>query len=218
MASLPSGARISVATAFATEKAITAVSNAAEAVCTSTAHGLNVGDIVIIKSGWGRLNKMPFRVKTVPTADTFTLEGKKANTSNTSLFTPGGGTGSFRKATTWVDIVQVLATNSSGGEPKQVTFKYLEDESEQQLNNGFTPVSRTFDLDADSIDTPGYDAALDLTQVQTETIMRTMLKSGAVSYLVCKLALNDEVVMQDDQVNRVRLDVSGSARSVRYAS
>ena len=119
MASLPTGSRIAVATSIGAKVPITAISNATEAVCTAAGHGLAVGNIVIILSGWGRINGLVFRVKAVPTADTFTLEGRKANTSNTNLFTPGGGAGTFQKALTWVDVVQILSNNTSGGDAKR---------------------------------------------------------------------------------------------------
>ncbi|WP_280191192.1 phage tail tube protein [Delftia sp. PS-11] len=218
MASLPTGARIAVATSIAAKKAISAITNAAEAVCTSTAHGLQVGDIVVITSGWGRINGLVFRVKAVPTADTFTLEGRKANTSNTSLYTPGGGIGSFQKALTWVDVVQILSNNTSGGDPKKVAYRYMESENEQELNDGFSPVSRSLEIDADAIDTPGYQALEDLSASGADTIQRVTMRAGAVSFLACTVALNDEVLMQDGQVNRVKVDFSGKGRSTRYAS
>lgn len=218
MASLPTGAKIAVATAFTTSKTITGISNAAEAVCTSTAHGLVAGDIVIIYSGWGRLNGRTFRIKAAPTADTFTLEGKAANTTNTKFFTPGSGAGSFVKATTFVDVVQILSNNTSGGEAKKVTYRYLESENEQEINDGFSPVSRSLEIDADAIETPGYGALQDLTESGADTIQRVTMRNGAMSYLACTVAMNEEVLMQDGQVNRVRVDFSGKSRSTRYAS
>lgn len=218
MASLPTGAKIAVATAFGASKTISGISNATEAVCTSTAHGLVAGDVVIIYSGWGRLNGRVFRVKAAGTADTFTLEGKGANTTSTKYFTPGSGAGSFVKATAFIDVVQILANNTSGGEAKKVVYRYLEAENELEINDGFSPVSRSLEVDADAIDTPGYAALQDLTEAGTDTIQRTLLRNGAVSYLACTVALNEEVLMQDGQVNRVKVDFSGKSRSTRYAS
>lgn len=218
MASLPTGAKIAVATAFAASKTIQGISNANEAVVSATAHGLNPGDIVIIYSGWGRLNGRVYRVKTTPTADTFVIEGKGANTTNVKFFTPGSGAGSFVKATTWVDVVQILGNNTSGGEPKKVTYRYQESENELEINDGFSPVSRTLEVDADAIDTPGYGALQDLTESGADTIQRVITRNGALSYLACTVAMNEEVLMQDGQVNRVRVSFSGKGRSTRYAS
>ncbi|KAB0586183.1 phage tail tube protein [Comamonas kerstersii] len=217
MPSLPTGARHSLCTVFAEEVAVTAISNATEAVCTAPGHDLAAGDIVLIESGWSRLNNRSFRVKSVD-ADTFTLEGKKANTSNTEFYIPGGGAGSVKKAITWVDIDQVLSTSTSGGEAKKVTYRYENDENEYEINDGWTPVSRTMEIDSDAIDTPGYNALLDLTEVQTTTIMRTINRNGSITLLPCTVALNEEEIRQEGQINRVRVDVSGKARSIRYKS
>ena len=218
MASLPTGSRISVATTLSVKKTITNISNAAEAVVTAAAHGLAVGDIVIIFSGWGRLNGRVYRVKAIPTADTFTLEGRNANTSSTTLFSPGGGAGGFVKALTWVDVVQILSNNTSGGDAKKVTYRYLESENEQDINDGFSPVSRSLEIDADAIDTPGYDAMVELSATGADTIQRLTMKNGAVSYLACTVAFNEEVLMQDGQINRCKADFSGKSKSTRYAT
>lgn len=217
MPSLPTGARHSLCTEFGPSIAVTAISNAAEAVCTAEGHTFQAGDIVLIESGWSRLNNRAFRVKAV-SGDTFTLEGKKANTSNQEFYNPGGGAGSVKKALTWVDLSGILSASTSGGEAKKVTYRYMNDENEQELNDGWTPVSRSMEMDSDEIDGPGYNALLELTEVQSTTIMRTVMRSGAITLLPCTVALNEEEIMQDGQINRVRIDVSGKARSIRYKS
>ena len=121
MARTPNGTVHSVATVLASAKTITAITNAAEASCSSTAHGYSVGDILIIYSGWGRLNFRAARVKSV-TTDAFVLE--KIDTSNTELFTPGGGAGSARKVSTWVDLDRTMNHSSSGGDAKTVNVKF----------------------------------------------------------------------------------------------
>lgn len=218
MASLPTGARIAIATALSAKKTITAISNAEEAVVTSNGHDLQVGDIIIVYSGWGRLNGRVQRVKEVVDANEFKLEGRTANTSNTNHYTPGGGAGSFVKAITWVDVVQILNNNTSGGEAKKVTYRYLESENDQEINDGFTPVSRTLEIDADAIDTPGYNALVELSESGADTIQRVTMRNGSKSYLACTVAFNEEVLMQDGQVNRVRADFSGKAKSTRFAN
>lgn len=52
MASVPTGTTFAVATTFAASKTITAVTNAADASFSVTAHGFDVGDVVEITSGW----------------------------------------------------------------------------------------------------------------------------------------------------------------------
>lgn len=215
MARTPSGTLFSVATVLSASLNTTVVTNAAEAVVTANAHGYANGDIVIIQSGWGRLQKRAFRVKSVAT-NTFTLEG--ADTSNVTLFPPGSGLGSVVKVNTWVQITTVMKPSTSGGDAKKINFKYTESDVEFSLNDGFSAVDRTYELDADSIGTPGYNALKTLTDVQTDTVFRSLAKNGALSFLPCTVALNDEEIMQDGSIVTVRLSISGNNRSTRYAS
>lgn len=215
MASLPSGSRIAVATELSEPKAVSAITNAVEAVCNSPANGLVVGDIVVLTSGWSRLNERVCRVKAVTAPDSFTLEA--FNTSNLNLFPAGAGVGAFQKVLTWVDVLKVLRNDASGGAAKKVTYRYLEDDNERELNDGFAAVARTLEIDADALETAGYKALAILTDTGADTIFRTTTKKGAVSYLSCTVAMNEEVLMQDGQVNRVSVDVSGKSRSTRFA-
>ena len=215
MASVPTGTILSLATVFATAKTVTAISNAAEASVSSTAHGYSVGDFVEVTSGWGRLNKRAFRVKS-QTADAFVLEG--CDTSNTELYPVGSSAGSVRKVTTWQQISKVMKPSNSGGEPKTITFKYLESDVEFSKNDGFTAIQETFDIDADEIGQAGYAALKTLTDVQTDTILKKTLKSGSIILTPCTVAINENVKMQDGQINTCSVAISANNRITRYAS
>jgi len=215
MARVPTGSTNWIATTIAAAKTTTIVTNASEAVVTSAAHGYSNGDVVIVGSGWGRLHNRAFRIKSI-TTDTFVLEG--ADTANTTLFSPGTGIGNVRKVTAFTQITTVMAPSSSGGEPKTVSYKFQEDENEYTLNDGFSPVQRSINLDADSIGTAGYTALKTFTDSGADTVWRTNAKSGAVSYLVATVALNEEEIISEGQIVQVKCAVSGRSRSTRYAS
>lgn len=215
MARTPNGTIHSVATALAAAKTISAISNAAEAVVSSTAHGYSNGDIVIIYSGWGRLNFRAFRVKSVLT-DSFVLEG--ANTTNTDLFSAGAGAGSARKVTTWVDLDRTMNHSSSGGDSKVVNVKFLESDVEIVLNDGFNAVQRTFDMDADMIGTPAYAALKTLSDTDADTVVRRRAKSGALSLLPAKVSFNEEENLSDGQAVTVKGSFNAQNISTRYAS
>lgn len=215
MARVPTGSTNWIATTIAAAKTTTIVTNAAEAVVTSAAHGYSNGDVVIVGSGWGRLHNRAFRIKSI-TTDTFVLEG--ADTANTTLFSPGTGIGSVRKVTAFTQVTTVMAPSSSGGEPKTVSYKFQEDENEYTLNDGFSPVQRSINLDADSIGTAGYTALKTFTDSGADTVWRTNAKSGAVSYLVATVSLNEEEIITDGQIVQVKCAISGRSRSTRYAS
>lgn len=217
MAQLPSGSTISVATdgTFGSAKATTIVSNAAEAVVTSAAHGYNDGDIVEITSGWGRLNGRIARVKS-KTTDTITLEG--IDTSATDLFPPGGGLGTVRKVGTFQTLSMVTGISSRGGDAKTVTYKYLDSDVEYLINDGFSATGNDIELDADAIGSAGYTALKTLTAKQTNTVMLITLKSGSKIYQPCKVALNESVSLADGQINKVKCAINGNNLATRYAS
>lgn len=215
MARTPTGTITSVATVLGADKTVTAISNAAEAVVSSTAHGLTNGAIVIVYSAWGRLNFRAFRVKSA-TTDAFTLEG--ADTSNTELFAPGGGAGKVRAVTTWVDLDRTLNHSSSGGDARTVTVKFIESENEYVLNDGFTAIQRTFEMDADMIGTPGYEAMKTLSATNADTVVRRRAKTGAITLLPATISFSEEENLTEGQVVTVRGTVNAQNISTRYAA
>lgn len=215
MAQVPTGTLFSIATVFGPDKTVAAISNAAIAVVSCTAHGFSNGDIVEITSGWGKLNKRAFRVAAV-SADTFQLEGQ--DTTNTSFYPTGSSAGTVRKVTAWQQFEKVMNPQSTGGDPKTVNYKYVESDVEYSINDGFSATSYTIELDADAIGGAGYNAAKALTETQTDTIMQMRLRSGSPIYLPCKVALNENVKLQDGQINRVMVAFNGNNRATRYSA
>lgn len=215
MPQVPTGTTFFIASAFAASQTVTAVTNASEAVCTCTAHGYSNGDIVEITSGWGRLNKRTFRLKSVAT-NTFVLEG--ADTSSTTFFPSGSGTGSVRKVSTFTEITSITAVSSSGGEPKTVNYKFLASDVEYAINDGFSATSYQLTLDADAIGGAGYTALKNLTDVQTDTVLKIVTRSGSLIFQPGTVALNEAVSMQDGQINTVSVSVAGTNRLTRYSS
>ncbi len=215
MAQVPTGTTFFIASTYGAAKTTTIVTNAAEAVVTSATHGFTNGDIVEVTSGWGRLHRRNFRIKTV-TTDTFVLEG--ADTSSTTFFPAGTGIGSVRKITAFTQITSVMSPASSGGEPKTVTYKFIESDVEYSINDGFTATSYTMQLDADSIGSAGYTALKTLTDVQTDTCLKMVMRSGSLVFIPCTVALNESVNLQDGQINRNTASFNGNNRLTRYAS
>lgn len=216
MAQVPTGTTFFIASTYGSAITTSAVTNASEAVVTtSSAHSYTNGDIVEVTSGWGRLNGRVFRIKAA-SGSTLTLEGM--DTTSTTFYPAGSGTGSVRKITAFTQITQVIASASSGGDPKTVTYKYIESDVEYNINDGFGATSYTLDLDADSIGTAGYTAIKTLTEVQTSTCLKMVSRNGALVFQPGTVALNESVSLADGQINRVKLAVNGNNRLTRYAS
>jgi hypothetical protein len=215
MAQVPTGTVFHIAAAYGSAVTTTIVTNAAEAVVTAAAHGYSNGDFVEVTSGWGRLNKRVFRIKSVAT-NTMVLEG--ADTTSTTFFSAGTGIGSVRKITTFTQITQVTSAQFSGGEPSDVEYKYVESDVKYKINDGFAASSGSLTLDADSIGTAGYTALKALTDVQTDTCLKMTTRSGSLVLLPCTAALNESISLQDGQINTVAATFSGNNRNTRYGS
>lgn len=215
MASVPTGTTFNIASAYTAAQSTTIVTNATEAVVTATAHGFSNGDFVEMTSGWGRINRMVFRIKSVA-ANTFVLEG--ADTSYLPFFPAGTGLGTVRKVNAFTQIVQVLSVNFSGGDPVNVEYKYVESDVKGSINDGFGAVTGTLELDADSVSTAGYLAARALTNVQTDTCIKMTTRNGSIVLYPSTVALNESVKIADGQINSVTLAVNCNGRIVRYAA
>jgi hypothetical protein len=215
MARTPNGTIASIATAFAAGLAFNAASNAAETVLTVTAGTLVAGDLVEVTSTWSKISNRIFRVK-VATATAITLED--CDTSNTTLYPAGGGTGTLRKVTTWMPMSQKLTVASSGGDPKTVNFTYVETGDEQTVFDGFGATQYTIDLDADTVGSPLYKQLKTLTDTNAISALRLAAPNGSVVLLSCAMALNENPSMSSGAVMANRLTFFGRGRTVRYAT
>jgi hypothetical protein len=120
------GLQLSIASAFGSPFTISAITNASEGVATlSASHGVTVGDLIEITSGWKRLNQRVVRAKTVATNDV-TLE--RVNTTSTTDYPAGEGVGTGREITTWTNISQLTPDISvSGGGFRVAEITQLDD-------------------------------------------------------------------------------------------
>jgi len=204
---------MSVATAFAAAKTVSAISNAAEASVSCTAHGYSVGDILQLYSGWGRLNRRAVRVKSA-TTDAFVAE--LIDTTNTEFFPTGSGGGTVRKVTTFTQIPKYLNPTQSGGDPKNVTVRFMDEDTDTNLNDGFNAVTESFEIDADQFGTSSYNALRTLSDVQTDTILKKTLKSGAVIFTPCTVSLNENPKLSSGSIMTNVVSINGNGRITRY--
>jgi hypothetical protein len=128
---LATGTQLAIATTYAASSNMTAITNATEAVATlAAAHGVVVGDFLEVTSGWDLLNSRIVRVKTVATNDV-TFEG--INTSSTSNYPAGTGTGTIRRITAWTSITQVQSFDTSGGDLNFADITTIVDKTQKQV-------------------------------------------------------------------------------------
>ena len=211
-ATLPDGSIVSLATTIASAKTIATLSNASPAVAGSTAHGFSNGDLVVVASGWGRLNQRVVKVASSLT-DSFAMAD--IDTSSTTYFPAGSGTGTASKITAWTQISQILGFSTSGGEQQFTNFSYLEDNFERQLPTVTSAQSLQMQL-ADDASLAGYVALKAASESKAVTPLRLTLPSGAVILYNGIVSLNETPSLSKGNVMTVTATFSLQNRPVRY--
>lgn len=209
---LPNGATVHIATALAAEKKVTAASNAGEAVLTATAHGFANGDLVLLTSGWGKLNERVFQIADVK-ADTFKLVG--VDTTNADVFPAGAGVGAVKKITAWTQISQIVEFSTSGGEQQYVDFGFLEDDYDQQIPSTKSAMSMSVKI-ADDTSLPGYKAAAKCSDAGGKWPLKVVLKGGGLICYNGYPSLNKNPELVRNQVMAVTLSYAISGEVNRY--
>jgi len=145
---LADGSVLSIATAYAVTKNMTAVTNANPAVATLEAsHGVIVGDFIEVTSGWPGLDGRVVRVSVVATNDV-TLEG--VDTSDTSLFPAASGTGTIREISTWAAVSQVLSIADEGGEQQYFDYQFMDQLFRRRIPTVTDPASISLEIANDA--------------------------------------------------------------------
>lgn len=127
---------------------ISALSNAASAVATLGAgHGTVVGEYLeILSSGWSKAVGRVFRVSAVSTNDV-TLEG--FDTSSTSNYPAGQGTGTARVAQTWAQLQQINEIDITGGEQQFEEGQYIDNPLKFRYPTNKSAIDISFMVDDD---------------------------------------------------------------------
>lgn len=211
--SLPNGAALALATAYATALSVTAASNASAAVLTVT-NSLSVGDYVEYVSGWSRANNRIFRLSAV-TGTTATLEG--LDSSSTTLYPVGGGVGTIRKINTWTSITQVVDTVLSGGDLQTTTFQYLENDFEQELSTVVAASSIDLTL-GDDPSLAGYAALKAASDTRGTAAFRIVLPTGSILLYNTKPFLNETPTTTKNELMTVAAKLNLLGKVTRYAS
>ncbi len=128
---LATGTQVAIASTYGTQFTISAITNANPAVATlSASHGVVVGDFIEVTSGWDLLNGRIMRVSVVSVNDV-TLEG--LNTSSTTNYPVGSGTGTGREITAWTSITQIKGIETSGGDINFADITTVADSTQKQI-------------------------------------------------------------------------------------
>lgn len=212
--SFPEGSAFYFSSTFASAKAISVLSNANPAVATSTSHGYSDGDLVLLSSGWEDATDSVYKVDQID-ANSFELEG--LNSSNTSFYASGAGTGNAYLISSWVSIPQILSVSSQGGDPRFTQISPLARRNATQVPTGFNPASMTLTLGFDASDA-NYLTMLDVSRSLTKVAFRLALSGGAQMVAYGYLSVSEVPQLNVNQVNTVQCALTFLNKPVSYAS
>lgn len=211
--SLPNGALIFIASGYGASKTMSAVTNAATAVATLEAsHGVVEGDFIEVTSGWPRLNNRIIRAGTVATNDV-DLEG--FNSTSTSVFPAGSGTGSVREITGWTQLSQILTVSTSGGEQQFQTYQFLEADVETRIPTSKSAAGMELDI-ADDSSLPGYILASEANDDRLQRAIKIVLPSGAILLYNGYVSINKTPSLTANEVMAVKATISFLNEPTRY--
>lgn len=214
-ARLPDGATLSLATEYGANKVMSAVSNANPAIASlASGHSIAAGNLFELTSGWSGLNNKVIKAGT-PLTDDIPLLGM--NTLNETKYPPGSGGGTIREILTFTQLLQILGFETSGGEPGQVTFAYLEDDFEQSLPTGASAQTLKIQI-ADDASLAGYQAAKDASESGEVLCLKMTLKDGSIILYNGVIFLNETPTVTKGQVMAVTATFYLKTKPVRYAA
>jgi hypothetical protein len=209
---LPNGAIMEIAAAFSTAILATAISNANPAVVSAAAHGLDDGDIIVVNSGWTRLNGKVARVADSETG-TFALEG--IDTTKTTVYTEGSGAGSVRSVSSWAQIAQITEVATSGGDQQFATFGFLEDDDDRQLPTTKSPISMTITVADDPL--LAYVPVCETADEDKEArVVRLTLPNGSVIYYNAYVSITSTPTLSRNNIMTRVITLSLASRPTRY--
>lgn len=217
--SLPNGSLVAIAASYGASKVMSALSNANPPIATlESSHGVVSGDILEVTSGWSRLTDKIVRATgpgSPATINDISFEG--IDTSLTSVYPAGSGTGTVREILTWTQLSQILTSNSSGGEQQFTEYQFLEADAKKRIPTAKNPSGISFSI-ADDPNLAGYQLASIANDDRLQRAVRITLPSGALIFYNAYISLNKTPTLTVNEIMAVEVTLSLLAEPVRYAS
>lgn len=210
---MPNGVTLALGTTVGNDITVSALSNANPALATSTSHGLSDGDIVIASLGWSKANDRVFKVDSQD-ANSFTFVG--LNSTSTTDYPAGTGTGTVNEVSAWTQITQILDVSTSGGEMQFTNYSFLEQDFETSIPTQSSPQTMTITI-ADDASLAGYIALKAAAEARTPYALRIAYPSGAYGYYYGYVSMNETPSFTKNQVQSVTATFNLLSRPVRYA-
>lgn len=213
--SLPNGAVVHIASGYGAVKSMTAVTNANPGEATlESSHGVSTGDIMEVTSGWSKLNNRIVRAGTVAT-NQVPLEG--IDTTSTTRYPAGSGTGSVREISGWTQLSQIIGSTSEGGEQQFTNYQLLEADAEVRIPTTKSPAGISFTV-ADDPSLAGYILAQEANEDREPRAVRITLPNGAKLFYNAYISLSPIPSLTVNEVMSTQVTLSLLSEPTRYAS
>lgn len=209
------GTQVAIASAYGASKAMSAITNAAEAVATLEAsHGVVVNDIIAVESGWQLLNSRIVRASAVATNN---ITFDDIDTSNTQRYPVGSGTGSIREISTWQNIGQLTRDlQITGGEQQFADITTLDDAIDQEIPTRRSPIRVGLPLYFDPT-LAFVNTVRTVSQTATLTAARFIFPNGTVIYANAYWSWQ-EIPTIEGETLRGRIDLALRGLTTLYTS
>ena len=209
------GTTFAIASTYGAAKTMSAISNATSAVATLEAsHGVIVGDILEVTSGWDRLNARIVRVSAVATND---VTFESIDTSSTTNYPAGTGTGTVREITAWTQVTQITADFAvSGGSQQYADVTTLADRTQKRIPTVRDPIDITLPL-FDDPSLAWYAAVNSVSESSTTAAVRIVFPNSSRLLANGYWSLRKTPTVSDSTL-RGEIAISLAAEPTRYAT
>lgn len=210
----PEGSNFYFSSTFASPKTISAATNANPTALSSNSHGYVDDDLVLWTSGWEDATD---RIYKVNQTDANTFQALGLDTSNTSYFPAGSGTGTTALVSSWTSIPQVLTVATQGGDARFTTVTPLSKRNATQVATGFNASSMTLTLAYDPSNA-NFVTMLGLSRTLTKVGFRLVLSGGAQMLAYGYMSVSEVPQMNVNQVMQVTAVLSFLNPPISYTS
>jgi hypothetical protein len=213
---VPNGSLVHIAASYGDATSMTAVTNADPGVATlESSHAIAEGNFMEMTSGWSKLEKRIVRAGTVST-NNVNLEG--INTTSTTLFPAGSGTGSIREVLTWTQLTQILEFAGEGGEQQFLPYQFLESDAERRIPTFKNAVGVNLVI-ADDDTLAGYILAQEANDDRTPRAVRITKPNGGIIVFSAYITLAPMPTLEINQLARAQVTMSlENPEPTKYAS
>ncbi|MGL4575546.1 MAG: phage tail tube protein [Burkholderiaceae bacterium] len=198
------GMRVLACSIFDAPKTITAITNAVDAQISAAAHGNLGGDEFLLESAWGDANNRVFRTGPAPAAGTLNALG--LDTSNTTMYSPGGGVPATLKriaTANWKEVPLIKSISSSGGDPKFASIDLLASRQEIKIPTGFTAIENTLDLYWD-MQHPNYSWMMNISRSTTPVAFKVFVPGAGSIYGYGYMSVGEQPNFTKGEANTVK--------------